>query len=519
MKNGFLLLISLFLFLLAIDLIGHSFKLLNKEVVESIISLTSNPFIGLFIGLLITALIQSSSTSTSMVVAIVASGSIGLTEAIPMIMGANIGTTLTSTIVSLSFITKKEEFRKAMSAGVVHDFFNILVVIILFPLEYYYGVLSSLSAAISTLIVGNNYGVIQNEYSYSILTRPIVEWIGGLFQYQIMLSILAFALLALAIKLISKIIYKTITGGSREALQKYFFGGHYRSFLWGAAITAGIQSSSVTTSVIVPFVATRKIKLKQAFNFIIGANVGTTLTALIAAVFKSEAAIGIAIAHLLFNLFGALIFLPFPFMRNLPVALAKNFGKKAVNIRLMGFAYIIFTFFLFPFILISYTNVSQDRMKLTYAVNEEAAGVNSFKKIVVKGYNANRLNHWIIYENLAEPNAEADVPSDIIEAYNKKNLMVYGNTVLKTGVKNDCWRGTDEKGIYEICLKKLNENYSKNDLVFDSVHMFQKTYKQDSSIYEHIYFDLTHQIVLKHQQFSKQGRLLKSEELIGLLLD
>jgi len=87
-----------------------------------------------------------------MIVAIVASGSIEFSDAIPMIMGANIGTTLTSTLVSLSFITKRDEFRKAIGAGVVHDFFNILVVAILFPLEYYYGVLTNLSSSASNFI-------------------------------------------------------------------------------------------------------------------------------------------------------------------------------------------------------------------------------------------------------------------------------------------------------------------------------------------------------------------------------
>ncbi|MEJ2004323.1 MAG: Na/Pi symporter, partial [Cyclobacteriaceae bacterium] len=115
---------------------GDSFNNLGREVAESIITATSNPFIGLFIGLLVTALIQSSSTTTSMIVALVASGSITLANAVPMIMGANIGTTLTSTIVSLGYIAKREEFKRAIAAGTVHDFFNILTVLILFPLEY-----------------------------------------------------------------------------------------------------------------------------------------------------------------------------------------------------------------------------------------------------------------------------------------------------------------------------------------------------------------------------------------------
>lgn len=344
---------NIFLFLLAIDFIGYSFRLLNKDIAESIINLTSNPFISLFIGLLITAIIQSSSTSTSMIVAIVASGSIEFSDAIPMIMGANIGTTLTSTLVSLSFITNREEFRKAIGAGVVHDFFNILVVAILFPLEYNYGILTNLSSSASNFILGADYVGQDNEFRYFLLTKPIVLFIGDMLPYPLVLAISSFVLLAISVKFLAQTLYKSITGGSREFLQKYFFGSPYRSFFWGIVFTAGVQSSSVTTSVIVPFVATRKISLKQCFTFILGANIGTTITALIAALFKSEAAVSIALVHLFFNLIGVLVFLPFPIVRNIPVKMAKSFGRLAMKFRLAGFVYIIITFFLIPFALIS----------------------------------------------------------------------------------------------------------------------------------------------------------------------
>ena len=139
------------LFLFALDLMTSSLQHMGKNVAETILQATSNPFTALFIGLLITAMLQSSSTTTSLVVALVASGSLTLQSATPIIMGANVGTTITSTIVSLGFINKKKEFRRAVAAGTYHDFFNILTVVILFPLEYYYGFLSSLAGWISNL--------------------------------------------------------------------------------------------------------------------------------------------------------------------------------------------------------------------------------------------------------------------------------------------------------------------------------------------------------------------------------
>src|SRR6478609_9835750 len=145
LKNTAYILAALFIFLFALDLMISSLQHLGKTAAETIILATSNPFTALFIGLLITAIIQSSTATTSMTVALVASGSLTLESAVPIIMGANIGTTITSTIVSLGFIGKKKEFSRAVAAGTYHDFFNILTVVILFPLEYYYGFLSSLS--------------------------------------------------------------------------------------------------------------------------------------------------------------------------------------------------------------------------------------------------------------------------------------------------------------------------------------------------------------------------------------
>ena len=103
---------ALAVFLWSLDLMSNTLGSIGNETVLSVINVTSNPFISLFIGLFITAVIQSSSTSTSLIVAIVASGSLSLENAIPMVIGANIGTTLTSTIVSLGYITNNKEFKR-----------------------------------------------------------------------------------------------------------------------------------------------------------------------------------------------------------------------------------------------------------------------------------------------------------------------------------------------------------------------------------------------------------------------
>ncbi|MDX1740461.1 MAG: Na/Pi symporter, partial [Rhodothermales bacterium] len=134
--------VALFAFFLGLELLGSSFKLLGRDVASALIETTANPVVGLFAGVLATALIQSSSTVTSLVVSIVAGGGLTVAGAIPIVMGANVGTSITNTFVSLGHITSRDEFRLATAGATVHDMFNLLTVAILLPLEMAFGILS-----------------------------------------------------------------------------------------------------------------------------------------------------------------------------------------------------------------------------------------------------------------------------------------------------------------------------------------------------------------------------------------
>lgn len=341
------------LFLFALNFTGHAFQVAGGDIARSILSVTYNPFISLFIGLLITALIQSSSTSTSMIVAAVATGSLDYANAVPMIMGANIGTTLTSTMVSIGYITRRKEFRKAIAAGTQHDFFNILVTVILFPLELYYGFLSGLASWITSYIAPFNNIEDVGSFNYGFWGEStLFNWFFSTTDNTIIPLVVSFIILVIAIKILSRLLYNTLIGNLKSNLQRLIFSSPLRSFLWGTALTATVQSSSVTTPLAVPLVATGKISLKQSFPYIMGANLGTTITALIAALYHSNAAINIAMVHVLFNLVGVLIFFPFTALRQIPLRLASRLGRLTLRHRLAGFAYILLTFFLIPFVLI-----------------------------------------------------------------------------------------------------------------------------------------------------------------------
>ena len=353
MQSALYFLVGLVVFLFSLDLMISSLQHLGAAVTDTILLATSNPFTGLFIGLLVTAIIQSSSATTSLTVALVASGSLTLPGAVPIIMGANIGTTITSTIVSLSFINQKKEFRRAVSAGTYHGFFKILTALILFPLEYQFQFLSRMAQFIAIHLF--HEPSVQPVGSFKLLGPTLsgpINFITSVIGNGYVLGGLSVILLYGSILFFRKLISNMLGFGSPEKLQRFFFKNPYKSFGWGLVTTAAIRSSTVTTSLVVPLVAKRIIKLRQAAAFILGANIGTTVTAFMASTFNSNAAISIALTHFLFNFIGILLFFRTPFLKEIPFQLATGMGKLTLHNRLVGFLYLLIVFFLVPFSLI-----------------------------------------------------------------------------------------------------------------------------------------------------------------------
>jgi sodium-dependent phosphate cotransporter len=346
---------ALLLFLLAVELLSGVFRLLNQDLARELFTATSNPFVSLFVGLLAAAILQSSSTITTMLVAVVAAGKLDLDQAVPMVMGANIGTTITSTIVAMGHIANRNEFRKAIVAATMHDLFNIMVVALLFPLEYWFGLLTRCSAWGGTHLLAAGEGfwevlaALQSPLRQTAqlgLAQVPPNWLWGV-------MVVAIGLLFWSIRLVVKVFNQLLVGNTRRWVREQLFEHPFKSLLWGCGLTAAVQSSSVTTSLVVPLVAKGKVEAKKAFSFLMGANLGTTATALLAASFaSSEPSMSIALAHILFNLFGILLIFPIPAVRNLPVRAARLLGVATVRNRLTVFAYLVVTFFLLPFLLI-----------------------------------------------------------------------------------------------------------------------------------------------------------------------
>jgi sodium-dependent phosphate cotransporter len=287
-----------------------------------------------------------------MIVAIVATGTLSFETAIPMIMGANVGTTLTSALVSLSFITKKSEYHKAFTAGIMHDMFNVILVLILFPLELSFKFLSNIAYQIQDLFNENTTRAeFAMDYSWNFATIPS-HYVLELINMPILTLVISFLLLFISIKIISKRVSRSLIDKDGTNIGKLIFSSTWKSFGIGALFTAGVQSSSITTSIVVPVAAKGGILLRFVFPYIIGANIGTTITALIAAFFISTSAMTIAMIHVFFNFTGFLIFMLIPWARHFAIYLAIRFGYLAANYRLLGLAYIVLIFFIIPFALI-----------------------------------------------------------------------------------------------------------------------------------------------------------------------
>lgn len=342
----------LFTFFLSLDLLGLAFGLFGKDLAAVLIERTSNPFVGLFVGILGTALAQSSSTTTSLTVALVAAGALTVDGAVPIIMGANIGTSVTNTLVSLAHVTRRVEFERAFAGATVHDLFNLITVLIVFPIELLTGALSGAAILLGSAVEG--LGGLHLLDPLRIVIRPVATLLVGLFDRSPVITLLvALGLLFLSLKLLVDLLRAVMSGKAEEMLHRTLFRSPVGAISAGILMTVMVQSSSITTSVMIPLVAAGVVTLEHVFPFTVGANLGTTVTALIAALSTgSPAAVTVAFSHLLFNVAGTLFVYVPPPMRSLPLAMARALGRLAVRNRLIAIGYIAGVFFVIPFLLI-----------------------------------------------------------------------------------------------------------------------------------------------------------------------
>lgn len=360
-------LLLIYALLVAVNMIGAGFKIASDGHAKELFAFASNPITALVIGIVATSLIQSSSTVSSIIVGLVAGG-LPIEVAIPMIMGSNIGTTITNTIVSLGHIRNKEEFERAFSAATIHDFFNLLSVLIFLPLEIMFSLLQKIGVFLSSLLVESaSMSIGGFDFLKAVVSPPL-----GAFKELLqssgfsdmltgsILIIVGIGLIFFVISFIGKILKVLMVGKAKEILHAAIGKGAVSGIATGAGVTVLVQSSSTTTSLIIPLAGSGLFSLSQIYPFTLGANIGTTITALLAATAVEGPlaifALQIALIHFAYNFLGVLIIYTVPFLREMPIIAAKKLASLATKRKLYVLFYVLGTFFLLPALLIAVTN-------------------------------------------------------------------------------------------------------------------------------------------------------------------
>ncbi|KAK7166553.1 hypothetical protein R3I93_006343 [Phoxinus phoxinus] len=427
----FVLVGLLYMFVCSLDILSSAFQLVGGKAAGDIFQdnkVLSNPLAGLVIGMLVTLLVQSSSTSSSIVVSMVSSGLLEVSTAVPIIMGTNIGTSVTNTFVAMTQVGDRNMFRRAFAGATVHDFFNWLSVLVLLPLEIASGYLVKLTSLIVSsfnIQSGENapalLNVITDPLTHSIieLDKSVISGIAvgdpeaknkslikiwcqtasnmtlqnvtatncsecwelkniteiinikkcnhifvnaNLSDLAVGLILLACSLLILCtcLILIVKLLNSMLKGQVAVVIKKIMNTDFPFPFAWltgyiailvGAGMTFIVQSSSVFTSAITPLVGIGVIKIERVYPLSLGSNIGTTTTAILAAMASPgetlENSLQIALVHLFFNLSGILLWYPIPFTR-FPIRMAKALGEISAEYRWFSGFYIIFCFFILP---------------------------------------------------------------------------------------------------------------------------------------------------------------------------
>lgn len=357
--NWFGVVTLVYLILVAVAAVSHGFKGFSggAEGAAEIFAFASNPFVALLLGILATALVQSSSTVTSVIVGLVAGG-LPMSMAIPMMLGANLGTTITNTIVSLGHVRDREAFRRAFAAATVHDFFNLMAVAIFLPLELAFGLLSRSADTLADLLVGSGDLSMKGLDFMKPLTQPALTLIDSITAFMpgkaAALATIAIGILLIlgSVTWLGKVLRAVLVGQAHEILHKALGRGPLTGIASGTLVTVMVQSSSTTTSLMIPLAGGGVFSTRQLYPFTLGANIGTTITALLAATAISgdgaQLALTIALVHVLFNLFAVVLIYGLPFLRELPVRAAEHLAEIGSRNKLIAMSYVVGLFFALP---------------------------------------------------------------------------------------------------------------------------------------------------------------------------
>ncbi len=316
---------GLALFLYGMHAMGEGLSKVSGGRLEQILEkLTSNPFKAVALGAIVTAVIQSSSATTVMVVGFVNSGIMKLSQAIGIIMGANIGTTMTSWILSLSGIESSNFFIKLLKPS---SFSPVLAII----------------------------GVMLIMFSKKEKKKDVGMILTG------------FAILMTGMDTMSAAV-KPLADVPEFTNLFVMFSNPILGMIVGAALTAVIQSSSASVGILQALCVTGSVSYGAALPIIMGQNIGTCITAMLSSIGTSKNARRAALVHLYFNLLGTIVFMALFYALNAAVGFA--FMNDAANAAGIAIIHTVFNVFA-TVVLLPFTKVLEKLAYLTIKVDEE----------------------------------------------------------------------------------------------------------------------------------------------------
>ena len=361
----------LYLFLAALNILGSGLGTFggDSDFLVRAFAYGENPFIALLAGVLVTMVVQSSSFTSALIVTLVASGEMNLGTGVFAIMGANIGTAVTGVIVALANIRIRRNFRRSFTAALLHDFFNILTVMIVFPVEWLTGLGHETGRGVFTQAAGWLSSLIgleevaRPDSPVKVVTAPVVNGADAVGAWLmptpagegLLVAAMGLGLMFIALIFMVQNLRGALLRHMDGLFRTYFFRTDSRAYGVGVVSTVLVQSSTITSSLMVPLAGAGVVRIRRVLPFMMGANLGTTVTSVLAATANPiAAAMTVALFHVIFNLTGTAIWYP---LRRIPLKLALWYGDLAGRKPRYAFLFLFGVFLVIPLLGIGATEL------------------------------------------------------------------------------------------------------------------------------------------------------------------
>ncbi|MCH2136163.1 MAG: Na/Pi symporter [Phycisphaerales bacterium] len=364
-------LVALYFFLCAINIMGSGLKVIGKETswLQTAIAEGDNPLVALLAAVLVTAIVQSSSFTTSLIITLVAAQEMSVRTAVFAVMGANIGTSVTGIIVSLGTMRIRRQFRRSYCTALMHAVPNVMTVLLLFPLEWItavmakrgpdgepgVGILTSTAEWLTSAIGLGEIG--KGTSPVKLITKPVVSAVKDAINWMTEEAAVLGGVLIAVVGLVTLFcglvgLVRNLKGAMLTKMEglfsKVIFRNDFLAWISGLGTTVAVQSSSVSTSLMVPIAGAGAVKLRRVFPYMLGCNIGTTVTGVLAATANPTAgAVSVAIAHVLFNITDNLVWYP---LRMIPIRISKWLSSLAARKRKHAFIFLATVFLIAPVI-------------------------------------------------------------------------------------------------------------------------------------------------------------------------